>query len=251
MAPAPSAPDLAALRARIDAIDDQIADLLVARLAIVREIGRVKGDRAAGRLALRLGREAQMLRRLLQRTAGGFPAVGTLRIWREIIANSTQIEVPFGCIVDGTGGVLLHDLARDQVGSATPIETVADAFAALDRLGEGGPLLAVLAPPDSRAWWPEALPGSVRIVGRLPLTGTDRPRGWVAARLEPEPSGQDRTVVLAERPLPDATLLAGTQGACLLELDGFPGAAALPPGCRLLGAYPAPLSLPNPPDEPR
>mgnify|MGYP005847351233 CR=1 FL=1 len=250
MALAPSTPDLAGLRARIDAIDDQIADLLVARLAIVRQVGQIKGDRAAGRLALRLGREAQMLRRLLERTAGGFPAVGTLRIWREIIAISTQIEVPFGCLVDGTGGVLLHDLARDQVGSATPIETVADAFAALERLRSGGPWLAVLAPPEPSAWWPAALPDAVRVVGRLPLTGTGRPRGWVAARLEPEPSGADRTLLLADHLLPGAMLLASVPGSQLVEIDGFPDPSALPPGCRLLGAYPAPLPLPNLPDEP-
>ena len=149
-----STPTLADLRREIDRIDDRVADLLVERLGVVREVGRTKGDLAARRLALRLAREAQMMRRLLQRTAGSFPPNGVLRIWREIIANSTQIEAPYGCVVDGSGGVNLHDLARDQVGSATPIETVADAVAALARLTGGGPLLAVLAPPHGQLWWP-------------------------------------------------------------------------------------------------
>jgi chorismate mutase len=245
--------DLASLRAAIDEIDGRIADLLVERLGVVREIGRVKGDREAGRLALRLAREAQMLRRLLARTAGRFPAVGVLRIWREIIANSTQIEVPFGCVVDGRGGVLLHDLARDQVGSATPIETVEDARAALDRLRADGPLLAVLAPPDPEDWWPEALDEPLRVVARLPLTEADGPaQGFVAARLEPEPSGDDRTLLVcdgaAARP-PAARLLAQGKGRReLIELDGFAaGPASLPVGWRRLGSYAAPLRLPQPP----
>jgi chorismate mutase/prephenate dehydratase len=243
--------DLASLRAEIDRIDDRIADLLVERLGVVREIGRVKGDLAAGRLALRLAREAQMMRRLLARTAGRFPAVGVLRIWREIIANSTQIEVPFGCVVDARGGVLLHDLARDQVGSATPIETVEDARAALARLGADGPLLAVLAPPDRDDWWPDALVEPLRVVARLPLTESDGPpMGFVAARLEPEPSGDDRTLLVGEgaaRPPAARALAQGPGRRELIELDGF-AAAAVPAGWRRLGAYAAPLALPGEPD---
>jgi chorismate mutase len=240
--------NLASLRAEIDRIDDRIADLLVERLGVVREIGRAKGDLAAGRLALRLAREAQMMRRLLARTAGRFPAVGVLRIWREIIANSTQIEVPFGCVVDARGGVLLHDLARDQVGSATPIETVEDARTALRRLRTGEPLLAVLAPPGGDDWWPDALVEPVRVIARLPLTASDGPpQGFVAARLEPEPSGDDRTLLVGEggsRPLAARALARGPGGKELVELDGFAEGLALPAGWRRLGGYAAPLALP-------
>ena len=137
--------DLASLRQEIDRIDDQIADLLMQRLDVVRAVGHAKGDLKSNRLALRLSREAQMMRRLLARTAGGFPPNGVLRIWREIIANSTQIEVPFSCVVDRLGGVVLHDLARDQVGSATPVEDVEGGAAVLERLRARPTVLGVLA----------------------------------------------------------------------------------------------------------
>jgi chorismate mutase len=245
--------DLAALRADIDRIDDQIAGLLVERLGVVREVGRAKGDLEAGRLAIRLAREAQMMRRLLARTAGQFPPGGVLRIWREIIANSTQIEAPFGCVIDGRGGVLLHDLARDQVGSATPIETVDDAEIAIRRLAAGPPLLAVLGPPDATYWWPRVMPDGVRVVGRLPLTLSEGPvRGFVAARLPAEPSGDDRTLYAARvpdfRPPPEGRVLATDgEGRYLIELDGFDAA---PPDGRpwqQLGSYAAPLALPRGP----
>ena len=57
--------DLASLRQEIDRIDDTIADLLMERLGVVRAVGHAKGDLKSNRLALRLSREAQMMRRLL------------------------------------------------------------------------------------------------------------------------------------------------------------------------------------------
>ena len=244
--------DLARLRAAIDRIDDQIAGLLVERLGVVRAVGHAKGDRAANRLALRLGREAQMLRRLLAQTAGGFPSVGVLRIWREIIANSTQIEMPFACIVDRRGGVLLHDLARDQVGSATPIEDADGGAAVLAKLAEGPPRLAVLAPPSADDWWPDLLELPAQVVALLPLTATEGlPGGYVAAPLVPEPSGEDRSLfAVAGDPgaLPaGARVLAEAPGRAMVELEGF---AVEPPDgrWRRLGTYAAPLRLPAVPD---
>jgi chorismate mutase len=241
-------PDLAALRAEIDRIDDRIADLLVERLVVVRAIGRAKGDLAAHRLALRLGREAQMLRRLLARAAGGFPPGGILRIWREIIANSTQIEVPFGCVVDRRGGVALHDLARDQVGSATPIREAADTAGVLAVLAGDPQQLGVLAPPSMADWWPAALPAGVQVVARLPVTDVvPIPLGYVVARLEREPSGADLTLVdtLAGSLPREARVVArGPDGRRLVELEGFDAKLR---GARIIGGYPMPLALPEGP----
>lgn len=240
--------DLAGLRAEIDRIDDRIADLLVERLEVVRAIGHAKGDLAARRLALRLGREAQMMRRLLARTAGGFPPGGVLRIWREIIANSTQIEVPFGCVVDRRGGVRLHDLARDQVGSATPISPADGAAALMARLDDELPRLGVLIPPGPEDWWPALLPEGVRIVARLPLSAAEPlPQGYVVARLEPEPSGDDLTVIETDAGrLPELAreLAADGTGRRLVELPGF---ATTMDGARRVGGYPRPLRLPDGP----
>jgi chorismate mutase len=241
--------DLASLRQEIDRIDDRIADLLVERLGVVRAVGRAKGDRQANRLALRLGREAQMLRRLLVRTAGGFPPGGVLRIWREIIANSTQIEMPFACVVDRRGGVPLHDLARDQVGSATPVDDADGGGGVLLRLESGPPMLGILAPPTAADWWPARLRDGLAVVARLPLTEVEaRPSGYVVAPLAPEPSGDDRSLFAANESgrLPSgARVLAETgDGRALIELDGFD---AEPPDrrWRRLGSYAAPLRLPD------
>lgn len=243
--------DLASLRQEIDRIDDQIADLLMRRLDVVRAVGHAKGDLKSNRLALRLSREAQMMRRLLARTAGRFPPNGILRIWREIIANSTQIEVPFSCVVDRLGGVVLHDLARDQVGSATPVEDVEGGAAVLERLRVSPTMLGVLAPPTAADWWPSRLDGRLAVVARLPLTATEAlPSGYVVAPLVAEPSGDDRTLFEVEgagsiEPEEARVLVRPEHGRSLIELDGF---AADPPDgrWRRIGSYASPLRLPEP-----
>ncbi len=242
--------DLASLRQEIDRIDDRIADLLMQRLDVVRAVGHAKGDLKSNRLALRLSREAQMMRRLLARTAGGFPPNGVLRIWREIIANSTQIEVPFSCVVDRLGGVVLHDLARDQVGSATPVEDAEGGVAVLARLRAAPTMLGVLAPPTAADWWPSQLDERLAVVARLPLTATETvPLGYVVAPLVAEPSGDDRTLFDVDGhdgggAVAARVLVRSGQGRALVELEGF---AADPPDgrWRRLGSYASPLRLPE------
>ncbi|MBV9913984.1 MAG: chorismate mutase, partial [Sinobacteraceae bacterium] len=56
--------DLNELRAELDRIDDALHDLLMARAETVEEVGAL---RAKGNVPLRPGREAAILRRLLQR----------------------------------------------------------------------------------------------------------------------------------------------------------------------------------------
>ena len=242
--------DLASLRQEIDRIDDTIAGLLMERLDVVRAVGHAKGDFQSNRLALRLSREAQMMRRLLARTAGRFPPNGVLRIWREIIANSTQIEVPFSCAVDRLGGVVLHDLARDQVGSATPVEDVEGGAAVLARLRAVPTMVGVLAPPTAGDWWPGQLDGRLAVVARLPLTANDAaPTGYVVAPLVAEPSGDDRTLFEVGgagggEPEGARVLVRPGHGRALIELDGF---GVEPPDgrWRRIGSYASPLRLPE------
>jgi chorismate mutase len=73
------APDLASIRARIDAIDDQLLSLVAQRLALAREVGRLK----AHRHLLRAEREAELLARV---TAGPVPARVAQALWVQLIA---------------------------------------------------------------------------------------------------------------------------------------------------------------------
>ena len=72
------------LRRAIDVIDDEMHDLLMRRVEIVERIGVLK-DAAPGGLYIRPEREAQILRRLVSRHSGRFPAAVVARTtpgWR-------------------------------------------------------------------------------------------------------------------------------------------------------------------------
>src|ERR1700758_2896810 len=89
--------DLADLRRRIDAIDDQMHDLLMERAEIVAQVAASKrgGDVAFYQPA----REAQILRRLAARHHGILPVAPVLRIWREMLAATVRLETPFAVAV--------------------------------------------------------------------------------------------------------------------------------------------------------
>ena len=81
-------PDLGALRDSLDRIDDQLHDLLMERAEIVaRGITQAKTG-----LALRPGREARIIRRLLARHQGKLPSQTMVRLWRELLAGTTAIQ---------------------------------------------------------------------------------------------------------------------------------------------------------------
>ncbi|WP_042704124.1 chorismate mutase, partial [Azospirillum sp. B506] len=117
------------LRREIDQIDDAIHDLLMRRAAVVERIGAAKGNGAAEAGAqpvfLRPAREATILRRLMARHAGTFPAQVVVRIWREMITAFTRMQGPFAVAVyapeDRRG---FWDVARDHFGGFVPMTAV-------------------------------------------------------------------------------------------------------------------------------
>jgi chorismate mutase/prephenate dehydratase len=126
------------LRAEVDRIDQVIVELLIERTTVVRRIGAVKGDGADGRLAMRPAREAVILRRLVALAGDRFPAAVLIRMWRELLAHTTRLQVPVSVAVCATPGSLaIWDLARDHFGSSTPMMRVESASQALRAVGDG------------------------------------------------------------------------------------------------------------------
>jgi chorismate mutase / prephenate dehydratase len=74
---------LAALRAQIDGVDDQLARLLDQRAALVEQIAAVK--RAGGIAARDEGRERAVLARLAGRAGARFPREALEAVYREIM----------------------------------------------------------------------------------------------------------------------------------------------------------------------
>ncbi len=203
-----TSPSLDELRGQIDGIDDALHDLLKRRAELVDTIARAKGPSSV--LALRTGREAQVLRRLLSRHDGRFPATALVRVWREIMGAFTFLQSPVRVVVcrpaDQPG---FWDLARDQFGGQIPfvaVETTPQVIAAVR--GDPSTIGVVPAPvqDEPSPWWPRLMSGdptTPNIIQRLPFVAMPNSRGrgldaYVIARLEAEPSGEDRSLIAVE-----------------------------------------------------
>ncbi|MGH6989888.1 MAG: chorismate mutase, partial [Stellaceae bacterium] len=78
------------LRRRIDALDDRLHDLVMDRAELVAGVAALK--RSSGVPALRSGREAQILRRLVARHRGPLPRPSLVRLWRELLGGMVAIH---------------------------------------------------------------------------------------------------------------------------------------------------------------
>ena len=226
------APDLDSLRQEIDAIDSELHGLIARRAALV---DRISATKPAGGLALRPGREARVMRQRLATHQGPFPQTAVYRMWREMMCAFTLMQTPDIRIAicrpaDQPG---YWDLARDHFGSLIPLvahDTPAQVLAAV----RANPTtLGVVPAPiesDTAPWWPllagqdATLPN---VVARLPflVMPNARARGisaFVLARMEPEDSGDDRSLVAVEA----ATGLSRNRIAGALAKVGLPAFAS-------------------------
>src|SRR5215470_1901469 len=96
-------PSLAELRAEIDRIDAAMHALLMERGEIIGRLIQTKKTAESGS-AFRPAREADMMRRLVERHAGMLPLDTAESIWRVIIATFTYVQAPFRVHADFSAG---------------------------------------------------------------------------------------------------------------------------------------------------
>lgn len=195
------------LRTHLDAIDDQIHDLLMRRAEVVQSVlteGGKKGTK------IRPGREAMILRRLLARHHGAWPAQSIIRIWQEIFGAALIIEGGQTlAICGGEDGEARLGLAREYFGPLTPIRRHHNPVQTLaDLTREGGAQLAILPPPreedDAQGdWWTRlaATEPSLYVIMKLPFwqpraEGLAVCEAYVVATIPPDASGEDRGLIL-------------------------------------------------------
>ncbi|NQW50224.1 MAG: chorismate mutase [Rhodospirillales bacterium] len=202
------APSLDSLRQEIDALDTDLHGLIRRRAEVV---GHISATKPAGGLALRPGREAQVLRKRMATHDGQFPAGAIYRMWREMMSAFTLIQTPglkiAICRPDDQPGY--WDLARDHFGCQIPFVAHDTPAGVLAAVRAGPTTIGVVPAPldtDSTPWWPllagkdTTLP---TVVARLPFLAMPnaRARGisaFVLARIDAEPSGSDRALVAVE-----------------------------------------------------
>ncbi len=219
------AEELVLLRAELDRLDDLLHDTLRDRAAIVTRIG---ASAAKGALKLRMGRQAEILHRILARHDGDYPPASVVRVWLELLSGTIAMQGPF-CVAVGQaeGDAALSATAREQFGALARLRAWGSIGQAIGEVRAGTASVAVLPLPHegeamSVAWWTGLLnrngpnrnstgrnstgrdgPGAtarLHVIARLPIW-SPRPEGAPAAQAlvvagsPPDPSGADRTLL--------------------------------------------------------
>src|SRR5215813_10966759 len=119
--PPPTPPTLAELSKEIDAIDEQVHRLLMARGDIIDRLIQVKQTQEVGS-AFRPAREAAMMRQLVERHRGILPLDTVESIWRVIISTFTYVQAPFSVHADlAAGEAAMRDSVRFHFGFTVPL----------------------------------------------------------------------------------------------------------------------------------
>jgi chorismate mutase len=197
---------LASLRRQLDAIDNQLHDLLLRRARIIEDVAH---DPSKSGIKIRPGREAAILRRLLARHTGAMPPQAIFRFWRELFAAALVIEGgQTVAVCAGPDETDLPALAREHFGALTPLRKHRNPAQALADIERGTAQVAVLPPPseDSEGgWWMSLGTGQrqLSVIAKLPFwtrraEGLPTGEAYVVATIRPDPSAADHGLIAFE-----------------------------------------------------
>ena len=175
-------PLLAELRREIDRIDEAMHGLLIERGEIIERLIAVKKTEESGS-AFRPAREADMMRRLVQRHRGSLPLDTAESIWRVIISTFTYVQAPFAVHADlSAGDALMRDSARFHFGFTVPFVPHMGAASVVQAVtaskGDLG-LVPAFAIAGAGPWWTTLeFDTAPKIIARLPFVErADHPAG--------------------------------------------------------------------------
>lgn len=187
-----AAPSLADLRAEIDRIDADMHRLLIERSEIIARLIKVKKTAESGS-AFRPAREADMMRRLVERHRGILPLDTAEGIWRVIIATFTYVQAPFRVHADmSSGDASVRDSVRFHFGFTVPLVSHMGAAGVVGAVADSAGDLGIVPAGNAATWaWWTGLEGEncPKIIARLPFVErADHPAGLpVFAIARPHP----------------------------------------------------------------
>ncbi len=200
---------LEALRREIDDLDDGIHDLLTRRTDIVGEIAALKAD--TNGMVYRPAREAQILRRLLGRNDGKLSHSLIVRLWRELLSATTQLQGPFRvAVARREESPELWLLAREHFGASATLAPQGSPAQIINAVSEGEVEVGVVPWPqfdEPHPWWGMLSQGKSnvpQIVGRLPFLAApseatnDRIEAFAIGVFDRGESGADRSIIALE-----------------------------------------------------
>lgn len=182
-------PNLSDLRDEIDALDDQLLDILEQRMRVAIEVARLKGD--DGLLKLRPRREGAIVRRLSAKASIASDAL-IAHVWRELMAHSRQSQAAMEVhLFAPRHGAVLREAARNRFGRVTPVIEAASPEAAIAAATSGE--VVAMVELDTAGWRHE-LPPSVRLFGVLGAGGA---RAALVGRMNEADIPEDERAAIA------------------------------------------------------
>ena len=164
---------LADLRRELDRIDAAMHALLMERGETIDTLIAVKKTQESGS-AFRPAREADMMRRLVERHHGSLPLDTVEGIWRVIISTFTYVQAPFAVHADlSAGDALMRDSARFHFGFTAPFVPHMGAASVVEAVTESKGdlgLVPAFAVAGTGPWWSALeFAAAPKIIARLPF----------------------------------------------------------------------------------
>ncbi len=122
------------IRTQIDALDQELLNLLNQRQSLAQAIGRIKGREGRGTLDFQ--REEEVLAHLMHLNPGPLSPSALRNIFREIISAAREVQIPFGVAFLGPEATFSHLAALKKFGRATrfgPMTTIQEVFAEVEK----------------------------------------------------------------------------------------------------------------------
>jgi len=124
-------PDLSQVRAQIDGIDQQIQSLIAERARWAHQVGKAKGKLAAAVDYYRPEREAQVLRRVVDRNAGPLSDEVLVRLFREVMSACLAQQEPLKIGYLGPEGTFSQQAVHKHFGHSAhglPLASIEEVF---------------------------------------------------------------------------------------------------------------------------
>ena len=204
---------LSELRNKIDAIDDKLLAMLSARAELVLEVGKLKKQSPESNF-IRSGREAKMLRELLAKNKNKLPPALIRSLWRSIISASLKLENGLKIALPAGADLPLHLAVIDYFGSFTEYKEYEAEDEILDSIDKHKVGVFTL----SSGWWlklAEKDHQNLKIFAKL-SEGI-----FAVAKLDPEESGNDKTIAITHATTHTGHELATHGKVKLIEVSGF------------------------------
>ncbi|MCY4237101.1 MAG: chorismate mutase [Rhodospirillaceae bacterium] len=251
---AAAAETLAALRQQIDEVDSRLLAAISERAQFAKLVGETKlaaNPEVGGDPVHRPGREARLIRSLLDRHRGPMDKRALYAVWRELIGASIALQKP---LTIATSDTTMEMTARLHFGTSQIYEWAATPIAAV-AVGQAD--IGLFEVSDISAWQAAVDLMHVRddciLLWRLPFTIPAG--GWVAVgRGITENSSLDQTlfytedISVAENPVVE-TVCASPEGGTILSISGeysevsLLAALGTDSAVQRLGQWPMPLEI--------